>query len=524
MPSCPDAAISIDCGGTLPTIADVADGCTPGYSLTNTTFNTTVTCGTTTTVTFTGTDDCDAPLSLDCEVTITAGSVTPSCPDAAISIDCGGTLPTIADVADGCTPGYSLTNTTFNTTVTCGTTTTVTFTGTDDCDAPLSLECEVTITAGSVMPSCPDAAISIDCGGTLPTIADVADGCTPGYSLTNTTFNTTVTCGTTTTVTFTGTDDCDAPLSLDCEVTITAGSVTPSCPNETIVVECGDDIPSLTAVADGCTPGYEISADLSTISTCGTMATATFSGTDDCGAAVSAVCNIIINPGSVTPTCPTSPIILACGAELPTLSVVGDGCTPGYSLTNTTFNTIVTCGTTTTVTFTGADDCDAPLSLDCEVTITQGSVTPSCPPTPIVVDCGTALPVLSTEDDGCSPGYTITNTTFNTTVACGTSAIVTFSGVDNCGASVSADCAVTVSRGPLPTIDCSPLPTSISCTDARVFPDLNGLADGCTPGYVASAGIITPTLNCDGSGSLSCLLYTSPSPRDQRGSRMPSSA
>ena len=30
--------------------------------------------------------------------------------------------------------------------------------------------------------------------------------------------------------------------------------------------------------------------------------------------------------------------------------------------------------------------------------------------------------------------------------------------------------------------------------------------------------------NLDGEGSPNCLLYTSPSPRDQRGSRMPSSA
>ena len=41
---------------------------------------------------------------------------------------------------------------------------------------------------------------------------------------------------------------------------------------------------------------------------------------------------------------------------------------------------------------------------------------------------------------------------------------------------------------------------------------------------VAKAVVDEITQNAQATGSVTCLLYTSPSPRDQRGSRMPSSA
>ena len=55
------------------------------------------------------------------------------------------------------------------------------------------------------------------------------------------------------------------------------------------------------------------------------------------------------------------------------------------------------------------------------------------------------------------------------------------------------------------------------------------LAQGTTPLVAAAvsttvAALITGAFHHDGLADMACLLYTSPSPRDQRGSRMPSSA
>ena len=46
----------------------------------------------------------------------------------------------------------------------------------------------------------------------------------------------------------------------------------------------------------------------------------------------------------------------------------------------------------------------------------------------------------------------------------------------------------------------------------------------CTPSQAGCTQDVTPTYKYDPALSKNCLLYTSPSPRDQRGSRMPSSA
>ena len=243
---------------------------------------------------------------------------------------------------------------------------------------------------------------------------------------------------------------------------------------------------------------------------CGGMLTVTFTlpantGDNCTDADITATCTIEVQPGTVTPACPATPISIACGGMLPPISATAaDACTPGYSLTNTTFNTTVACGIATTVTFSGTDDCGTALSLDCPVTITAGSVTPSCPATPISISCGGTLPPIAAAADACTPGYSLTSD-FDTELACGFSGMVTFSGADDCGEMLSLACPVTITRGPEPILSCSSLPTSVVCTELEEvsFPTLTGAADGCTPGFTASPATITPSLGCDGSGTLS---------------------
>ena len=67
-----------------------------------------------------------------------------------------------------------------------------------------------------------------------------------------------------------------------------------------------------------------------------------------------------------------------------------------------------------------------------------------------------------------------------------------------------------------------------SQTDTDGTPQEMGILVHLLPFIEANniADLIEPTLNPDrfGNDGTGCLLYTSPSPRDQRGSRMPSSA
>ena len=73
------------------------------------------------------------------------------------------------------------------------------------------------------------------------------------------------------------------------------------------------------------------------------------------------------------------------------------------------------------------------------------------------------------------------------------------------------------------TIDIADLETLTSVTNVLTAGHLIGTyadEDGNTVDLLET--ITTLTQNAD--GSFTCLLYTSPSPRDQRGSRMPSSA
>ena len=69
------------------------------------------------------------------------------------------------------------------------------------------------------------------------------------------------------------------------------------------------------------------------------------------------------------------------------------------------------------------------------------------------------------------------------------------------------------------------LPSGIRDSQASFIAESSGTYTVEVSGFSASdSGAYTLTIDRDTEPSITCLLYTSPSPRDQRGSRMPSSA
>ena len=85
-------------------------------------------------------------------------------------------------------------------------------------------------------------------------------------------------------------------------------------------------------------------------------------------------------------------------------------------------------------------------------------------------------------------------------------------------------------RGNRRPVTAAALAEQLGVSERTIYRDMQTLAELGAPlegeagvGYLLRAGFFLPPLMF-GADELSCLLYTSPSPRDQRGSRMPSSA
>ena len=135
-----------------------------------------------------------------------------------------------------------------------------------------------------------------------------------------------------------------------------------------------------------------------------------------------------------------------------------------------------------TDTVTATDNCDDDVQVDLVSTTTQtsdGSATDDC--------------------------YEITNT---------------WTATDNCGNTNIHTQVITVEDTIIPTFENTPSDLTVEC-DALPATDTVTAIDNCDDNVQVNL-VSTTTQTSDGSAT--CLLYTSPSPRDKRQSRMPSSA
>ena len=158
-----------------------------------------------------------------------------------------------------------------------------------------------------------------------------------------------------------------------------------------------------------------------------------------------------------------------------------------------TFTAIDACGNMATCTQLITIIDDAPPVITCPVDITVSCENNNTDP---------AITGTATATDACS-AVDVNFTDGPITGICPQTFVRTWTATDACGNTTSCLQTITIEDVNGPTIVC-PANISVSC-EASTAPSATGVA--------------TATDACG-----TCLLYTSPSPRDQRGSRMPSSA
>ena len=188
-----------------------------------------------------------------------------------------------------------------------------------------------------------------------------------------------------------------------------------------------------------------------------------------------------------------------------------EGFAPGESCTVTNFgftNRSLVVGNTSPQSETFVwESCATSQTINLEITC-PADVTVSCDESTAIADTGMATatnqcgtPVItssdvSTQGAGCNAfNFMITRTWMAT---------------DNAGNTATCNQIITVEDTADPMLAC-PADFTGTCTDST---------------DPANTGLATATDNCSAAADIviTCLLYTSPSPRDQRGSRMPSSA
>ena len=164
---------------------------------------------------------------------------------------------------------------------------------------------------------------------------------------------------------------------------------------------------------------------------------------------------------------------------------------------------------TITRTFTATDDCGNSSSATQTITVQDTTAPELTIPADYTVECSDAMPMDdATATDNCGE-VTIDVVSETTAGSCAGEYTITrtFTATDDCGNSSSATQTITVQDTTAPELTI-PADYTVECSDAMPMDDATA-TDNC--------GEVTIDV-------VSCLLYTSPSPRDYAASRMPSSA
>ena len=201
-------------------------------------------------------------------------------------------------------------------------------------------------------------------------------------------------------------------------------------------------------------------------------------------------------------------------------------------------------GTVITRTYRITDCAGNSITVDQTITVDDTTDPTASNPAPVTVECFEEVPspdisVVTDEADNCAAPNELTVefvSDSQTSFVCddyangGTVIIRTYSITDCAGNSITVEQTITVDDVTNPTAS-NPSPVTVECFEEIPEPDVSVVtdeADNCaSPNEltVTHEGDSQTSFDCgDYANGGTCLLYTSPSPRDKRQSRMPSSA
>ena len=317
-------------------------------------------------------------------------------------------------------------------------------------------------------------------------------------------------------MTYTGVDDCNNPLTASASITVTpAPPATLSPPVLPTTLDCeaasayttAPDATYTNGLTGACLNDGTIPAVVTpnwTLCAGGTI-TVTYTGVDDCNNPLTASASIIVTPAPpATLSPPVLPPTLDCEAASAytaapdatyTNGLTGACENSGTISGPVTPNWTLCAGGTITVTYTGVDDCNNPLTASASIIVTPAPPATLTPPAlPPTLDCEAASAYTAAPDatytngltGACENSGTISGTvTPNWTLCAGGTITVTYTGVDDCNNPLTASASIIVTPAPPATLTPPALPPTLDCEAASAYtaaPDAtytNGLTGAC---------------------------------------------
>ncbi|MBK9107815.1 MAG: T9SS type A sorting domain-containing protein [Saprospiraceae bacterium] len=461
-------------------------------------------CGGATTVTWTVTSSCAAAITCSASFTVTAApAVVLNCPvnntqaacQSQTAIDAAfNTWLTTVSFSGGCNADIS--NNSTNAPPACGGSTTVIWTVTSNCASPVTCSASFTVTAApALVLTCPvnntqaacqtQAAVDAAYNTWLTTVS-FSGGCNAAIS--NTGGAAPPACGGSTTVTWTVTSSCAAPVTCSASFTVTAApAVVLNCPANNTQASCQTQVAIdaayntwLTSVSSsgGCNAAISNNGT-GAPNACGGSITVTWTVTSTCEGPVTCSASFTVTSAPVVVlNCPVNNTQSACqtqaaidaayAAWLATATSSG-GC--NASVSNNGGAAPLACGGSKTVTWTVTSSCEGPVTCSAVFTVTAAPpVMLSCPANQTQAACQTQAAIdaayaawlaTATSSGGCNAS--VSNNGGAAPPACGGSKTVTWTVTSTCEPAMTCSAVFSVTAAPVVSLTCPANQTEAAC-------------------------------------------------------------
>ncbi|MBI1266662.1 MAG: T9SS type A sorting domain-containing protein, partial [Cryomorphaceae bacterium] len=254
---------------------------------------------------------------------------------------------------------------------------------------------------------------------------------------------------------------------------------------EDATAEC-DNIPAVAIVSaeDNCSTDLEVQYSVSVQDlACGSIITRTWTVADACGNSVTASQEIEVID-TTAPVIVNGPqdLLVEC-SEVPGAGVViaEDNCDNLVDVTMVESSTDLTCGYEITRVWTATDNCGNSDTHTQVITVTDVTAPVILGvPADITIECGEAVPAPGEVlvDDNCDAQPTVSTSEVMVTLDCGYQIVRTYTAVDACGNSSSAQQTITVTDTVDPVFVSLPQDITVNCDEVTIAPSLMA-TDNC---------------------------------------------